>query len=293
LEVAADVGLVPCPCESELRWTLARDFAQLPPPRLADTNKGTFGHVSIIAGSLGYHGAAVLASHGALRAQPGLVTIIPQNPVYVPIAAQSQAAMVQPWQAGAHLPASSTAALFGPGMAAADIPQILKDDMARLWKTSALAVVADASGLLWLKRGPVQEKAIRVMTPHPGEAARVLDVPLREVVADRVGSLRELSKRYGDCLVVLKGYQTLVGRSAGPIYINSSGNPWLAQGGSGDLLGGFLSGLLAQPAWQKDPLLTVCFAVWQHGAVADHLAATQPNWTIEDLARIIGTVRPA
>ena len=156
LEVASDVGLVPCPCEGELRWTLPSDFARLPPPRAVDTNKGTFGHVAIVAGSVGYHGAAVLASHGALRAQPGLVTIFPQAAVYVPVAAQSQAAMVQPWQAGGHLPATCTSALFGPGMAAADIPQLLKDEMARLWKTSPLAVVADATGLGWLKRGHVQ-----------------------------------------------------------------------------------------------------------------------------------------
>jgi hydroxyethylthiazole kinase-like uncharacterized protein yjeF len=293
LEVASDVGLVSCPCDGELRWTLPSDFTRLPPPRAVDTNKGTFGHVAILAGSVGYHGAAVLASHGALRAQPGLVTIIPQAAVYVPIAAQSQAAMVQPWQAGTHLPATSTAALFGPGMAAADIPQILKDDMARLWKTSPLAVVADATGLGWLKRGHVQEKSIRVITPHPGEAARLLDVPLREIVGDRVGSLREMSRRFGDCIVVLKGHHTLVGRATGPIFVNGSGNPWLAQGGSGDLLGGYLAGLLAQPSWQKDPLTTVRYAVWQHGAAADQLVASQANWTIEDLSRILGTVRPA
>lgn len=291
LEVAAEVGLAPCPCEGDLRWTLPKDFARLPPPRIVNTNKGTFGHAAIVSGSLGYHGAAILASHGALRAQPGLVTIFPQPAVYVPIAAQSQAAMVHPWQPGTPLPATCSAALFGPGLAAADVPQSLKEDMARLWKTSPLAVVADASGLEWLKRGPAQEKAIRVITPHPGEAGRLLDMRVSEVQADRVGAVRELSRRYGECIVVLKGHQTLVGRNAGPVFINGSGNPWLAQGGSGDLLGGYLTGLLAQPSWQKDALTTVRYAVWQHGAAADRLAATQANWTIEDLAGILGTVR--
>jgi hydroxyethylthiazole kinase-like uncharacterized protein yjeF len=293
LEVADNVGLIPCPIESDMRWTLPGEFTHLPPPREVNSNKGTYGHAAIISGSVGYHGAAVLASHGALRAQPGLVSIFTIPNAYVPIAAQSQAAMVHPWQAGTLLPATCSGALFGPGLAAPDVPQALKDEMARLWRTSQLAVIADASGLLWLKRGPVQDKALRVMTPHPGEAARVLDIPLREVLADRVGSLRELSKRYGDCAVVLKGHHTLVGRSSGPIFINSSGNPWLAQGGSGDLLAGFLTGLLAQPAWQKDPLTTIRYAVWQHGAAADQLAASHYNWTIEELARIIGTIRPA
>ena len=85
----------------------------------------------------------------------------------------------------------------------------------------------------------------------------------------------------------------MIGRATGPIFINGSGNPWLAQGGSGDLLGGYLAGLLAQPAWQKNPLATVRYAVWQHGAAADALAATHYNWTIEELARLLGTVRPA
>jgi hydroxyethylthiazole kinase-like uncharacterized protein yjeF len=290
LEVAVEVGLVPCPCAGELRWTLPKDFARLPPPRVVNTNKGTFGHAAIVAGSLGYHGAAVLASHGALRAQPGLVTIFPQAAVYGPVAAQSQAAMVHPWQPGTPLPPTCTAALFGPGLAAADVPQALKEDMARLWKTSPLAIVADASGLGWLKRGPAQEKAARVITPHPGEAGRLLDMRVSEVQADRVGAVRELSHRYGDCIVVLKGHQTLVGRNTGPIFINGSGNPWLAQGGSGDLLGGYLAGLLAQPAWQTDALTTVRYAVWQHGAAADRLAATRANWTVEDLAGILGTV---
>jgi NAD(P)H-hydrate epimerase len=127
-----------------------------------------------------------------------------------------------------------------------------------------------------------------VLTPHPGEAARLLNWPVQKVQADRVNALREISKRFGDCWVILKGHQTLVGRSEGEIFVNPSGNPHLAQGGSGDLLSGFIAGLLAQPALQANVAKTLRYAVWQHGAAADQLQAARANWTIEDLADQIG-----
>jgi NAD(P)H-hydrate epimerase len=112
------------------------------------------------------------------------------------------------------------------------------------------------------------------------------------VQADRVEALRQLSRRLGNCYVVLKGHHTLVGRAVGPVFINGSGNPLLAQGGSGDLLAGYLAGLLAQPACQKDPLTAIRYAVWQHGASADDLTRQRGNWTIEDLAASLGSARP-
>jgi ADP-dependent NAD(P)H-hydrate dehydratase / NAD(P)H-hydrate epimerase len=334
LEVASDIGLVPCPFEVELNWTLAMDFVGLPPPRDSGGNKGDFGHVAIVAGSLGYHGAAVLTAHGAQRAQPGLVTVFPQPSVYVPVASQLQSAMVHPWQAGTPLPKNCSCVLFGPGLAASDLSDALKQDLRSLWHSSPLAMVVDASALDWLERGSVASQAIRVITPHPGEAGRVLGVKVtptmvtltpeetsqvlanapnvgrsslpievgdvnripdnskRKVLVPRLATLRTLSKLFGNCWVVLKGQQTLVGRADGDVFINSSGNPHLAQGGSGDLLGGYLAGLLAQPAWRKDPLLAIRFAVWQHGAAADHLTETRVNWTVEDLAQCLGRIRP-
>jgi NAD(P)H-hydrate epimerase len=106
-----------------------------------------------------------------------------------------------------------------------------------------------------------------------------------------VKALREISKKFGGCWVVLKGHQTLIGRAEGDIFVNSSGNPYLAQGGSGDLLAGFIAGLLAQPALQADVATTLRYAVWQHGAAADRLQAICTNWTIEDLAEQIGDAR--
>jgi NAD(P)H-hydrate epimerase len=100
--------------------------------------------------------------------------------------------------------------------------------------------------------------------------------------------LREISKKFGGCIGVLKGHQTLTGRSAGEIFVNSSGNPHLAQGGAGDVLAGFLAGLLAQPALQADALMTARYAVWRHGAAADALQASRQNWVVEELAAALG-----
>jgi NAD(P)H-hydrate epimerase len=291
LEVVPEIGLVPCPIQADLNWTMPEDFAGLPPRRASIGNKGDYGHVAIVAGSLGYHGAAVLTAQGAQRAQPGLVTVFPQASVYVPVAAQLQAAMVHPWRAGTPLPKTCSVILFGPGLAAEELPDAVKEDLRSLWRTSPLAMVVDASALDWLEPGPTPDGAVRVITPHPGEAGRLLRTSAKEVQAGRVAGLRALSKQFSNCCVVLKGHQTLVGRADGDIFVNSSGNPHLAQGGSGDLLGGYLSGLLAQPFWRQDPLLAARYAVWQHGAAADHLEETQVNWTVEDLAQWLGRIR--
>jgi len=132
-----------------------------------------------------------------------------------------------------------------------------------------------------------------VITPHPGEAARLLGGEVAEIQSDRPAALRELSKRLGQCWVVLKGHQTVVGAAKGALYINPSGNPLLAQGGSGDVLAGFLSGLLTQPALDANPLLAARYAVWQHGTTADHLSAERPNWTVEDMVGCLGGCRGA
>ncbi len=292
LEVAPEIGLAACPHAMELNWTVAGEFAGLPPRRASDGHKGDYGHAAIVAGSLGYHGAAVLAARGALRAQPGLVTVFPQAAVCTAVAAQLQAAMVHPWSAGKPLPGTCSSILIGPGLAAEEVPETLRKEVRSLWHKSPLAMVVDASALDWLEPGPTPAGAVRVITPHPGEAGRLLGSNAKEVQAGRVAALRALSKRFCNCWVVLKGHQTLVGRADGEIFVNSSGNPFLAQGGSGDLLGGYLAGLLAQPDWRQDPLRAVRYAVWQHGAAADHLAEAQANWTIEELAQWLGGIRP-
>ncbi len=292
LEVAPDIGLIPCPVQSELNWTLPADFAGFPPRRSVASHKGTHGHVALVAGSLGYHGAAVLAARGAQRAQPGLITLYTQDTVYPPVATQLQSVMVQPWPGdiGFAPPQTCTALVFGPGLAAPDLPESIVSHAHRLWLDSPLPVIVDASALAWLPERSFRRDVIRCLTPHPGEAARLLRLPVAEVQANRPGAVRELSRRYGGCWVVLKGHQTLVGRATGDICVNSSGNPHLAQGGSGDALAGYLGGLLAQPALQADPARTIRYAVWQHGAAADHLQERRRNWTVEDLLVCLGDV---
>jgi hydroxyethylthiazole kinase-like uncharacterized protein yjeF len=291
LLVAEDTGLIDCPHQSDLIWTVPEDFCGFPPRRPVAGHKGTFGHLAILAGSLGYHGAAVLASRGAQRAQPGLITLFTHERAYVPIAAQLQAVMVQMWSPKVELPGKFSAVLVGPGLASPDVPEELKESARRLWSESPVPVIADASALDWLPKGPFPRNAVRVLTPHPGEAARLLKSTSAEVQAERPKSLREVSRRLGKAWVVLKGHQTLIGRAEGEISINSSGNPFLGQGGSGDTLSGYLAGLLAQTALQADPERAIRFAVWQHGAAADLLTRTQPNWVVEDLLNTLGSAR--
>ena len=288
LEVAADIGLVQCPFATELNWTLPEDFADFPPARPVDGRKGTFGHVAIFAGSVGYHGAAVLAARGALRAMPGLVSVFTTEQAYPAVAAQLAQPMVHPWTPTATLPKTCSAIVFGPGLAGAEVPEAMRGELFRYWCESPLPVIADASGLAWLPRGAVADGALRVITPHPGEAAALLDCATADVQANRLGALRELASVHGAC-VVLKGRHTLVGSVDGEVFLNSSGNPQLAQGGSGDVLAGYLGGWLAQPQLRADADRVIRHAVWAHGAAADALAARARAWTMEGLLEELGT----
>jgi NAD(P)H-hydrate epimerase len=288
LEVASDVGLAPCSAPSELHWALPEDFAAFPPGRKSNAHKGTFGHVAVVAGSLGYHGAAVLAAHGAQRARPGLITLFTPPECYAPVAAQLQSVMVHPWDGGLEQ-ISFTAALFGPGLAAKNLPPTLREVFVSFWRQFPGPVIVDASALEWLMPGD-SASGCRVITPHPGEAARLLGRTAAEVQDDRPAALRELSKRFGHCWVVLKGQHTLIGRESGEIFVNSSGNPGLAQGGSGDLLAGFIAGWLGQPAARQDVLMPLRYAVFEHGAAADRSGERRQNWIIEELAEELGRI---
>jgi NAD(P)H-hydrate epimerase len=198
--------------------------------------------------------------------------------------------MVNVWKPKLKFPGSTSAILIGPGLAAPEISGKMKSFVQRSWRASALPMVVDASALDWLPAGTFPQNAIRVVTPHPGEAARLLKTTAQQVQENRVESLRKISRRHGNCWVVLKGSQTLIGRSSGDIFVNPSGNPHLAQGGSGDVLAGFIAGLLAQPELQSGAGRTIRYAVWQHGATADALQARQANWVVEDLVGLIGRV---
>ena len=206
--------------------------------------------------------------------------------------------MVNVWQPKLKFPDSTSAILIGPGLAAPEIAGKMKPFTQKLWRDSELPLVVDASALDWLPPGAFSKNAIRIITPHPGEAARLLKTTAQKIQKNRVESLREISKRFGNCWVVLKGNKTLIGRNetahedARPtIFVNPSGNPHLAQGGSGDVLAGFIAGLIAQPELQTDVGKTIRYAVWQHGNAADKLQATRANWIVEDLVEKIGDAR--
>lgn len=292
LEVATDVGLVACAESSELQWTLPGDFLRFPPTRAAASHKGSYGHLAVIAGSLGFHGAAVLAARGAQRAQAGLISVFTPESAYLAIAPQLQAAMLKFWNAAEKFATEYSAVLMGPGLAAADLPVDMKPTARKIWRDSLQPVIVDASALDWLPLDPVPKNTIRVITPHPGEAARLLQCSVAQIQANRPHAVREISRRFGSCWVVLKGHHTLIGRDTGDIFVNPSGNPHLAQGGSGDLLAGYIAGLLAQPQLQAMASTAIRFGVWQHGAAADALQARRRNWIIEDLAAEIGSVCP-
>lgn len=284
LIVEAEIGLIPCPIESEFCWTTSTDFKDFPPRPPRDAHKGSFGHLVIVAGSLGYHGAAVLAARAAQAAHPGLITVVTTDETYVPVASQLQSVMVRPWTSDWEPSDKTSAILFGPGLADPTVPTGLRKQVLHFWEEFSGAVVADASGLDWLTNAPVKSNGCRVVTPHPGEAARMLVCSVSDVQKDRTTSVRNISAHFGGTVVVLKGHHSLVGSHQGTIYVNSTGGPRLGQGGSGDILGGYLAGLLAQPALARDPVKSVRYAVWRHG-----LAGDSKGWNgfVEDLPAML------
>ena len=292
IRVAREIGLVQPIETSDIQLNETDDFSEFPPTRPTNGHKGTFGHAGIIAGSLGYHGAAVLAARGASRAQPGLISLMTPENVFVPVASQLQSVMVHPLAPTDIEFKSASALLIGPGMASESLQQEIKTTTNSIWHESSTPMIVDASALDWITGGEISSKSIRVITPHPGEAARLLECTTKDIEADRVKALQALSTKFGNCWVVLKGYHTLIGQSKGAVFVNPTGNSSLGQGGSGDLLAGYLVGLLAQPLLQEDIVKTLNYGVWQHGAAADSLSASKSNWTIEDLATRIGETKP-
>jgi NAD(P)H-hydrate epimerase len=289
LEVADDIGLVEAPPLEGLRWVEESDFQNFIPKRTANAHKGIFGHVGIIAGSTGYHGAAILAARAAECSGVGLVSVF--TPAYAPVAAQLQSAMVHPWDEHVvHTLSACTAIVIGPGLAGPDVPESLQRVVINLWRESENPIVVDASALEWIGNEPTPDEAVRVVTPHPGEAARLLDCTPGKVQANRQLALRALSATCGGALTILKGRHTLVGYAKGPIQINSTGTPRLAQGGSGDVLAGYLGGWLARKDLQQAPHDIAALGVWRHGAAADHLSIYDDHWGMDDFIAALGRV---
>jgi NAD(P)H-hydrate epimerase len=233
------------------------------PPRPADANKGQFGHVLVIAGSLGKAGAASLAGIAALVAGAGLVTVACPRSIQATVAGFAPELMTEglpetgegtiALAAGAKVDAlliGKDVVVLGPGLSTR---KETAEFVRRLVARCPLPLVLDADGLnafagQYSELSPRGDAALfRVLTPHPGEAARLLDLPIQEIQADRVQIAQRLSRDTGSC-VALKGSRTVVAGLSRETWINMSGNPALAKSGSGDVLSGIIAAALARHA---------------------------------------------
>ncbi len=260
-------------------------FRGLFAPRAPWAHKGDFGHVLVIAGSRGKTGAAAMTGMAALRSGAGLVTVGSAESAIGVIAAHCAELMTEPLpetDAGSISPCSfdygRLAALIetkdvlavGPGLGTHPETVVF---LRRLLEEFRKPMVIDADGLNALASWdrPFGLSPVRVLTPHPGEMARLTGKTAAEVQADRVGVARAFAMER-QVIVVLKGYRTLTAFPDGRVWINPTGTPALATGGTGDILTGVIAGLLAQFPDQAEA--AVAAAVYLHG-LAGELGAAQ------------------
>ena len=264
-------------------WLVERaDIAARFPPRPRDAHKGTYGHLLIVGGSLGKTGAAALAARAAMRAGAGLVTVATatsQQPVVAGLVVESMTEPLAETAVGSvalearervlELAAARDAVALGPGLGVDPETQELARGLARALDRP-LVLDADAlsalAGRLELLRGVL---APRCLTPHPGEMARMLGVTVADVQRDRVGTASNVATAYG-VHVALKGATTVVAVPDGRVFLNPTGNPGMASGGTGDALTGILGALLAR---EMDPTDALVAAVYLHGLAGDLAAA--------------------
>ena len=266
-------------------------------PRPPQSHKGTFGRVLIAAGSARYRGAAALCCEGALRAGAGIVTLASVEPVLALTLARTPECTLLPCTpdeaagiSAQNLPAlletlaACTALVLGPGLGSA-----AEAIGAGLLEAARCPVVLDADGLNAAASGAFSLKTgggPLILTPHPGEMARLCGLTPAQVNADRPALAARMAREWG-CILVLKGHTTLVAAPDGVLWANTTGNPGLARGGSGDVLAGMIGGLCAAglPALEA----AKC-GVWLHGAAADRAAARLGQWGMlpSDLPAALG-----
>ncbi len=242
----AGLGIPPA-CMQDVTPALRRIestvLRQALPPRAANAHKGDFGHLVLIGGNPGMPGAIRLAGMAALRCGAGRVTIATHPSNVTPIASDCPELMFHAIDKAADLATVLQRADtlgIGPGLGTGDFGRSLLD----LALHAGLPTVIDADALTLLA-GRESQLENCVLTPHPGEAARLLACSTAEIQRDRPGAARELQKRYGGT-VVLKGAGSLVTTGAGPCWVCTAGNPGMAAAGMGDVLTGIIAALLAQ-----------------------------------------------
>jgi NAD(P)H-hydrate epimerase len=267
--IVADISIPHSAIEDEnvtLALTAPADVRPYIEPRLAATHKGTYGHVGIVAGSPGRSGAAVLAARGAIRSGAGLVTVATDIETAKLVNAGSIESMTFSGDVLEFIDGKD-AVLIGPGLADdessyARIRQVVaKIELPLVIDASALNAFGSRASELNPERRP------RVITPHPGELARVLETTAKEINAHRIDAAREAAHATG-CIVVLKGFQSLIAEPDGHVNVNPTGNPGMASGGMGDVLGGMIAALLARGI---DPFDAAIAAVYLHGFAGDML----------------------
>ncbi len=282
-----------------LRQTLVtRDYAaSLLPRRLPDSHKGSFGHVLVLGGSRGMSGAAFLATQGALRAGAGLVTAGVPACIGAAMEMKTTEAMTLelPETLAGGLGADavrlvqdfsvrSSVALIGPGMGRHEDTM---ETVRELIRTLDRPLVLDADALFALA-GHIEilaaTDALAVLTPHPGEMARLTGLSVRQIQSDLIGVARRSAAEWGN-IVVLKGPRTVVAFPDGEIFINPTGNSGMATGGMGDALAGVIAALIAQGLSSHDAAV---LGVYLHGLAGDMVAEERPaGMTAQDLTEQI------
>jgi len=256
---------------------------RLLPERPRDAHKGTFGHVFLLAGSRGFTGAAKLAAEGALRAGAGLATVGVPRPLADIIATALTEAMSLPLPSteaeslasealrpALEFASSKQAVVLGPGLSQQPETTTFVREFVR---QCPIPLLVDADGLNCLSGGTAalaEAEAPCIVTPHPGEMARLTGLSTREVQDDREGAARRFAADHG-CVVVLKGHGTVIAGESGECYVNATGNSGMATGGTGDVLAGLLGGLMAQGMACIDAAQLGVFA---HGLAGDIAAAS-------------------
>ena len=268
------------------------------PRRERDSHKGDYGKLLIVAGSEGYTGAPVFAAQGALRSGAGLVYLGVPRDVYPMVATRCSSAMPFPLPDNAEQlverARSCDVVLAGPGMGRSPRAQQIAF---RLMEDIEGPLVLDADGLNALE-GQTQRLRARtgltVLTPHDGEFARLAGCSLP--LNDRVEQAAELAQDTG-CVVVLKGHETLTVDPQGRVWRNTTGNPGMAKGGSGDILAGMIASLLGQKQLTgcvSCPGELVAWAVYLHGAAGDAAAAQYGEYGMlpdDTLAAVAGVLQ--
>jgi ADP-dependent NAD(P)H-hydrate dehydratase / NAD(P)H-hydrate epimerase len=267
-------------------------------PRARDGNKGRFGHVLVVAGSRGKSGAAAMAGLAALRAGAGLVTVACPESALAAIAAHAPELMTEPLPETAEgflsvkafdricaLAETRTLVAAGPGLGTGeDARKVVRDLFGNLPKP----LVLDADGLNCIAGTEWKGGAeLRVITPHPGEMGRLTGATIAQIQSDRVASARELAQSR-HVTVVLKGEGTLLAFPDGRVWINPTGTPAMATGGTGDILTGMIAGLLGQ--FPGDPERAIAAAVWLHGRAGELAASDLAEQPViaTDLLRYFG-----